>query len=1093
MKKFIYGVWLMLAVVIFAACQDDIEQAGSKVNEGLPGKLSLTIKVPSADKVTSSRGIYDYESEVKELALIMFERGGRKEFFDLTGKLTHKAYTNGETEVNTLTETGGRIYTLSEDIEGDELSGEYTLYAIANWSSPFCGLTTADLQAMSEEQLNEKLAANENFAISLSGDERLPMTYKSDEYAVVIEPIAENAAEDAGTTIENISLRRITSHIIFNFQNGTSTAEDAETNVKFTPTSYTVYNLPKNANLICKGKSSEGLNKLVDNKYGNSNTISTTGNSFEFFMLENVQDKSTKEDMTYSDRDKWNADTDGTKKFINAPTSSTYIVVKGEYSSDQNFGEVSYTIHLGNFSGTNYNNSKAGHNNFTVNRNEKHTYTVTITGVKSIITEATTDQEEGGNQPGAEGNISAISEGSNFVLDSHYETIMLKFPLDQRCSRSTITVRTPFDNGEYKIEETTEPGDYDWVHFMAPESTEAFPHYKTAGACDITTLARELSNLYNNVDNDDPHYLLVEENGVNYIYTTAFVDEYFYSEYNGKSVDWPEFVDQDNRVIILNPVANPSLDGNNIYHADYIFQISQRSIKTTYTHDGSINAFGIETWNETGKSQFGTPNSSVTEDTEGIYKLYGYQNTSTLLGTNWSINKTEAGYFTAPATNSEDVHIYSNAGTYYGYQACLTRNRDEDGDGTIDEGELKWYLPALEQYTTIWMGRDKLLGDTQLFSNEKMEKLSNDSNDDYYWNKVNLWTSSSGNYRVYWPAEGASYGEDKGIESGVRCVRNLVSQTGITKEITSNSGNIILVSGASELSMRSTSMTGEYSAGHNERSDDNRLYPAFEIATTDLLITSSSSVVFTIDESECSASGSSGNYNLKLKIVPNDGYSYSCQTNETVELNAGNEYTYNGTNLNIGASWMTVTATNAEGAYVTFAVEFKISSSTLSGINIRQISNGNLSTTIKELTLDDKDETVTFELDGEEISTFTSSVIKNNTSLCAAHYTQDADGADLGQWRVPNQRELMLMAEWGYLSDAVASKKEYASSTFFTKSSELDKTEPFVYMGTFTLDPGTRSYYIRCVRDAQTTTAGSSANYLQGESGSSYGAGNSLF
>ena len=136
---------------------------------------------------------------------------------------------------------------------------------------------------------------------------------------------------------------------------------------------------------------------------------------------------------------------------------------------------------------------------------------------------------------------------------------------------------------------------------------------------------------------------------------------------------------------------------------------------------------------------------------------------------------------------------------------------------------------------------------------------------------------------------------------------------------------------------------------------------------------------------------------------------------------------------------------------------------------------------------------VTFELDGEEISTFTSSVIKNNTSLCAAHYTQDADGADLGQWRVPNQRELMLMAEWGYLSDAVASKKEYASSTFFTKSSELDKTEPFVYMGTFTLDPGTRSYYIRCVRDAQTTTAGSSANYLQGESGSSYGAGNSLF
>ena len=978
MKKFIYGVWLMLAVVIFAACQDDIEQAGSKVNEGLPGKLSLTIKVPSADKVTSSRGIYDYESEVKELALIMFEKGGRKEFFDLTGKLTHKAYTNGETEVNTLTETGGRIYTLSEDIEGDELSGEYTLYAIANWSSPFCGLTKADLQAMSEEQLNETLAENENFAIALSGEERLPMTYKSDEYAVVIEPIAEDAAEDVGTTIENISLRRITSHIIFNFQNGTSTAENAETNVKFTPTSYTVYNLPKNANLICKGKSVEGLNKLDDNQYGNSNTISTTGNSFEFFMLENVQDKPTKEDMTYSDRDKWNANADGAKNFIYAPTSSTYIVVKGEYSSDQNFGEVSYTIHLGNFSKKNYSNSEAGYNNFTVNRNEKHTYTVTITGVNSIITEAMTDQPDGGVQPGAEGNISAISEGSNFVLDSHYETIMLKFPLDDRCKRSNIIVRTPFDNGEYTIGETTEPGDYNWVHFMAPPSTSEFPIYNSENACNITDFALELSNLSNKVDNNKPHYFLNEENGVKYIYTTAFVDEYFYSEYNGNSVGWPEFVDQDNRVIILNPEANPSLDGNNIYHADYIFQISQRSIKTTYTHDGSINAFGIETWNETGKSQFGTPNSPVTEDTEGIYKSYGYQNTSTLLGEDWSIDKTVAGYFTAPATNSEDVHIYDivkdededkdKAVTYYGYQACLTRNRDENGNGKIDEGELKWYLPALEQYTTIWMGRDKLLGDTQLFSNEKMEKLSNNSDDDYYWNKVNLWTSSSGNYRVYWPAEGASYGGDKGIASGVRCVRNLVDRTGITKEITSNSGNIIQVSGASELSMRSTSMTGEYSAGHNERSDDNRLYPAFEIATKDLSIS----------------------------------LSYYSQ------------------------------------------------------------------------------------------SRFNSSEIKNNTSLCAANYTQDADGADLGQWRVPNQRELMLMAEWGYLSDAKAREKEYASSTFFSNT-DLGKTEPFVYMGTFTLDPGTRSYYIRCVRDAQTTTAGSSANYLQGESGSSYGAGNSLF
>ena len=700
------------------------------------------------------------------------------------------------------------------------------------------------------------------------------------------------------------------------------------------------------------------------------------------------------------------------------------------------------------------------------------------------------------------------------MLDAHYETIMLKIPYNsEKFSRSKVVIKTPFDDKTYEINDEMADGDYNWVHFVRPESTTKFPIYNengTSNACDIKTFAQELADYTAGSDDSNKHYLVqTDTDGNTYLYTAVFVDEYFYTTYDGKNVTWPEFVDQDNRIIILNPDANPSKDGNNIYQADYIFQITQRSIKTTYTHDGSINAFGIETWNETGRGQFGTPNTSVTEDDNGVYNSFGYQNTNTLLGTSWSVDKTTAGYFTSPSTNSENDHYFSGVVTkdangditafnevYNGYNACLTRNRDENGNGTIDSGELKWYLPALEQYTTIWMGQDKLLDDTQLFSDEKMAKLSNTTSDVYYWNKVNFWTSSPGSYAVYWPAEGASYGPDKGNaqpDLGVRCVRNLLAQTAETAVITSYSGNIIQIDGASELSMRSVSMEGEYTAGHFERSDNNRLYKAFEVATTDLLVTSSSSIDFTIDESECSASGSSGNYNLKLKIVPTDGYSYSCQTNETAELNADNDYTYNGTNLSIGQSWMTVTVTNAQGGYVVFAVEFEINYDSLSGINIREISNGSLSTTIKNLTLDDEDETVTFALEEEKFSTFAPSVIKNNSSLCAAHYTQDADGADLGEWRVPNQRELMLMAEHGYLSDAEVGVKEYASSTFFAKGLDLGKNKPFVYMSTFTLEPGTNAFYIRCVRDATSTSGQSTLNYLSGQSGSSYGAGSSLF
>lgn len=32
---------------------------------------------------------------------------------------------------------------------------------------------------------------------------------------------------------------------------------------------------------------------------------------------------------------------------------------------------------------------------------------------------------------------------------------------------------------------------------------------------------------------------------------------------------------------------------------------------------------------------------------------------------------------------------------YHAYFECLTRNKDVDGDGFIDPGEIRWYLPAL--------------------------------------------------------------------------------------------------------------------------------------------------------------------------------------------------------------------------------------------------------------------------------------------------------------------------------------------------------------------------------------------------------------
>lgn len=139
--------------------------------------------------------------------------------------------------------------------------------------------------------------------------------------------------------------------------------------------------------------------------------------------------------------------------------------------------------------------------------------------------------------------------------------------------------------------------------------------------------------------------------------------------------------------------------------------------------------------------------------------------------------------------------------------------------------------------------------------------------------------------------------------------------------------------------------------------------------------------------------------------------------------------------------------------------------------------------------------TITVSSDATSQGSFSKTALYSNTTgLCSSHYSQEADKSDLGQWRVPNQRELMLMAEWGYISTASTSAP-YASRTFFTYYNEFaenPKDEPFSYNGYITLQAGNNigdvdEFIIRCVRDA---TPSSEADLIDASFSNS---GNSLF
>ena len=548
MRKAFY-ISALICASLLAGCRK--ENFGTAVEPGLPASLDVVVNLGSGSNVAMTRGIYDYESEISELMLIMFSAEGRKMVIDLTGNL--KAGPAGGTY------GAPRTYTLAAPVKFDcdgelILSGTYEVYAIANWSSPFCGLTKDDLLKLGKEGLAAAVASNSGLATGVTGSQKFPMTGYAKEQ--IVYPDSETSAN--ATKIE-VSLKRLISHIELNFKNGTGNE-----NPQFVPHSYSVYNLPKKALLMGNGQVFAG------NEYGNVKDIEVTGSGgIEFFMLENVQAAGTS--TTYEARDVWTG-TQGAapenKTWTNAPANSTFIVVKGEYTGASYIGNVEYTIHLGNFSAR----TAESYKNFTVNRNEYQKYKVTVNGVSKIVAEVTGTEQ----QPGAEGVITAVSNQTNLVLDSHYESCLLKFSLSG-CQNPTIIVKSPYNAmNRYEVLGANNSirdlsgVDYGWVKFGKPASTTSLNAYPAngTGLVDIRQLALELKTAENGGLSGAEHFLV--SNGK--VYVQAYVDEYYYGKRpDGTAASWPEFVNAENRVLILNPTSKTSADGNSTLYPAYLF------------------------------------------------------------------------------------------------------------------------------------------------------------------------------------------------------------------------------------------------------------------------------------------------------------------------------------------------------------------------------------------------------------------------------------------------------------------------------------------------------------------------------------------
>lgn len=806
--------------MLLAACErDNVDQlsATDKIN------ISFVTAAKSNVDITT-RVSESAESDINSVYVFVFQDGKCK-VNDYVGNLT-------------LTNSGQYTRTYTGELDSKNfVSGAVKVYAVANPVTEMWNKLD-DLKTAAANGESAFLSAL--YTVDQSFTEPLGTSITLIGMAGTNGSANIDASGNLGT---RIILKRPYASVAFNFINGAPAASDtnrAGNTVSFTPTSYDVYNIPQHSALF-EGANVTGLTYFnrKDQKFGTQ-----TPNSFGFYMIENIQ-KAKNSVSNYYDRDKKDGAT-----FVNAPEYGTYVRVYGKYEEKKADGkvvlqgDVNYTIHLGDFSGGDF-------DAYSVNRNYKYTYNVTINGVQQIIVEATAEDDSAQQyQHGAEGYI-INTDGVDMVytFDAHYEDALIKIDtssFDKDGHGFILRVATPYMNGDAQntiltwddfknTDEATfkQTYDIDWIQFYpitktenAPTARTAYPEEANQGK--LMNVYELYHELYKLVDEKDETTSSLAEyvNSAGTIYFMAFVNEYFYDKHplTGEATDWTKFANAKPRSMYMLQNPDKSTDGNSTY-ATVLCAFEQKSIQTMFKKEGTVNAYGIEWYDETANA-----NLAKFSKTSSAFSTNGYSNYFGIwaTGANWStyVNETALRYGLDGQPNGNTYNALSNAKGEY---ACMQRNRDLNGDGTIDDNEKRWYLGSSDQYVQMW------IGETAIDPYARMSGIVAATTESEYEKYSHYYTSSDDAHRIYWAVEAGSTGTYNtgwmATYHKARCVRTLTSYDAEPATIYTPSGNQITMTHLQEGAYRqSGAMVGEYGE-HNELDEQrNRIPYSIEVA-----------------------------------------------------------------------------------------------------------------------------------------------------------------------------------------------------------------------------------------------------------------------
>lgn len=846
MKKVMKLAYLLMGVaLLLSSCSEDIFPGGSESNEDVTISLAYS-DVSPRDIVVNSRATDAEERHLDNLYIYIFDGNGNlKGYKGITSGLNQNTDNNQKATVSGIKTRSGDSY----------------IYAVANYNTGRYPLTVSEEKVENGKlpiNLDEDRARAGEYPFTLNDLKALKFQRNVDDQISITDAFLMSGAVNSGkivnintagnvtsddTNDNAIRLSRIVSKVKFTIKE--KTGDDVKRSFKLA--NYDIMNIAMNGTLIGSIDSNDKKQQISNDTdvsnikgltLGVNDVDKTTGAEyFEAYLPENLQDakQDVKVQEMREDDNKLNP-----KVFTNAPEYGTYVVLKGKYEETKNgstqTADVTYYVHLGDCS--------EKPNDYNVERNCKYTFNITVAGVNKIIVEA---KKEGNDQPGAEGVVLKYGNtGKNLTLDSHYEYMVMRFyQKDIQALKSAgkgkgyyyqvyaLGNHTDVINVGATTTGNKNNVDTSWIQFAIKCSRDgSSSSYSTdrtdrGTACsypgteysrDLYTVEEFLKLLYDNANDND--FWTKDK----YIDATCFVSENYYS-----NLTWNQYVNNvDKRAFYVANKVWVSEDTRSVY-AEAQYGLTQHNIQTFYDvkQAGNVIAYGCETINDEEGKNFtddGIGGTSSNENSnpyqsKGSDTWNGRENMKKdLSGLTWD-------------------NIKSNKALV---KACMSRNRDLNGNGNIDDNEIRWYAPAVNQYIGLWIGEEVMSTEAKLFN----KQTSTLSKDDDPGCRMLYYTSTRG-INTYFSEEGMATNNHDGTWKAtlIRCVRNLQSNDndkGYAKTptkfwTTSNSDKDVELDKVDSRALIVGGSSNEL-IGHTERSQSGINKPAksFRIATNTL-------------------------------------------------------------------------------------------------------------------------------------------------------------------------------------------------------------------------------------------------------------------